>query len=87
MYVPSPHRASTDDLIINPQRACTARVTVLGLCVCVCVCVRVYAYFNAMGNEADSKRYQRLQYYKRSKYKMAIFLKRQRSSSRNCQCS
>ena len=23
---------------INPQRACTARVIVLGLCVCVCVC-------------------------------------------------
>ena len=26
---------------INPRRACTARVTVLGLCVCVCVCVSV----------------------------------------------
>ena len=25
--------------IINPRRACAARVTVLGLCVCVCVCV------------------------------------------------
>ena len=24
--------------IFNPQRACAARVTVLGLCVCVCVC-------------------------------------------------
>ena len=24
---------------VNPQRACAARVTVLGLCVCVCVCV------------------------------------------------
>jgi len=23
--------------IINPRRACTARVTVLGLCVCVCL--------------------------------------------------
>jgi len=27
--------------IINPRRACAARVTVLGLCVCVCVCVRL----------------------------------------------
>ena len=27
--------------IINPRRACAARVTVLGLCVCVCVCVTV----------------------------------------------
>ena len=26
-------------LYINPQRACVARVTVLGLLVCVCVCV------------------------------------------------
>ena len=25
--------------VINPQRACAARVIVLGLCVCVCVCV------------------------------------------------
>ena len=24
--------------LINPRRACAARVTVLGLCVCVCVC-------------------------------------------------
>ena len=43
-------------VVINPRRACAARVTVLGLCVCVCV----YAYFSAMGNEADSKQYQRL---------------------------
>ena len=28
-------------LLINPRRACVARVTVLGLCVCVCVCVCV----------------------------------------------
>ena len=27
--------------VINPRRACAARVTVLGLCVCVCVCVSV----------------------------------------------
>jgi len=27
--------------IINPRRACAARVTVLSLCVCVCVCVTV----------------------------------------------
>ena len=25
--------------VINPRRACAARVTVLGLCVCVCVCI------------------------------------------------
>ena len=27
--------------VINPRRACAARVTVLGLCVCLCVCVSV----------------------------------------------
>ena len=27
--------------VINPRRACAARVTVLGLCVCVCLCVCV----------------------------------------------
>ena len=28
------------DIIINPRRACAARVTVVGsVCVCVCVCV------------------------------------------------
>jgi len=27
--------------LVNPRRACAARVTVLGLCVCVCVCVCV----------------------------------------------
>ena len=26
--------------VINPRRACAARVTVLGSCVCVCVSVR-----------------------------------------------
>ena len=33
------HFTSTDLFIINPWRACAARVTVLGLCVCACVCV------------------------------------------------
>ena len=28
-------------IVINPRRACAARVTVLGLCVSVCVCVCV----------------------------------------------
>ena len=27
----------THDFVVNPRRACAARVTVLGLCVCVCV--------------------------------------------------
>ena len=27
--------------LVNPRRACAARVTVVGLCVCVCVCLFV----------------------------------------------
>ena len=43
--------------VIDPRRACAARVTTWSVCVFVCV----YAYFSAMGNEVDSERYQRLQ--------------------------
>ena len=28
-------------MVINPRRACTARVTVVVLCVCMCVCMYV----------------------------------------------
>ena len=34
--------------IINPRRACAAKVTVLGLCACVCVCVCVSALILAL---------------------------------------
>ena len=33
------HCAFSWQYIINPRRACAARVTVVVLCVCVCVCV------------------------------------------------
>ena len=36
---------SCETEIINPRRACAARVTVLSLCVCVCVCVSVTQHF------------------------------------------
>ena len=36
----SPRVVPSQD-IINPRRACAARVTVVVLCVCVCVCVCV----------------------------------------------
>ena len=63
--------------IINPRRACVARVTVVVLCVCVCVCV--YDYSRTTGYEAAYKRYQQLQCYKGKKTKVAILLKRLRS--------
>ena len=60
--------------IINPRRACAARVT---------VSVSVYDYSRTAGNEAASERYQQLQRNKRSKIKMAILLKQRCSRSRN----
>ena len=46
-------------LVINPRRACAARVTVLGLS----VSVSVYDYSGTAGNEAASERYQQLQFF------------------------
>ena len=69
--------------IINPRRACAARVTVLGVCVClsVClfVCLSVDDYSRTTGYEAAYERYQQLQCYKGMKNNVAILLKRLRS--------
>ena len=43
-------------VVINPRRACAARVTVLDLC----VCVSVYDYSRTTGNDAAYERYQQL---------------------------
>ena len=66
--------------IINPRRACAARVTVLILSVSQSVSVSVHDYSRTAGNKAASERYQQLQRNKRSKI---ILLKRRRSRSRN----
>ena len=68
-------------VIVNPRRACAARVTVLS--VSQSVSVSVHDYSRTAGNEAASERYQQLQRNKRSKIKKAILLKRRRSRSRN----
>ena len=65
--------------IINPRRACAARVTVVVLCVCVCVSVCVYDYSRTTGYEAAYERYQQLQCYKGKKNNVAILLKPLRS--------
>ena len=36
-------------LVINPRRACAARVTVVVLCVCVCVCVQLFSDYRLRG--------------------------------------
>ena len=61
-------------LVINPRRACAARVTVLGLCVCLClsVCLSVTTFSAATRNETAKKRYQRVQCHTGFISKMAI---------------
>ena len=66
-------------LVINPRRACAARVTVVVLCVCVSVCLCVYYYSRTTGYEAAYERYQQLQCYKGKKNNVAILLKPLRS--------
>ena len=62
-------------MLINPRRACAARVTVVVLCVCLFVC----DYSRTTGYEAAYERYQQLQCYKGKKNNVAILLKRLRS--------
>ena len=66
-------------IVINPRRACAARVTVVVLCVCLSVCLFVHDYSRTTGYEAAYERYQHLQCYKGTKIKLAILLKRLRS--------
>ena len=66
--------------IINPRRACAARVTVVGLCVSLSgVFLSVDDYSPTTGYEAAYERYQQLQSYKGMKNNVAILLKRLRS--------
>ena len=61
--------------LINPRRACAARVTVVVLC----VCLSVYDYSRTTGYEAAHERYQQLQCHKGLKNNVAILLKPLRS--------
>ena len=67
--------------IINPRRACAARVIVYSWSVCLSVCffLSVDDYSRTTGYEAAYKRYQQLQSYKGMKNNVAILLKRLRS--------
>ena len=62
--------------IINPRRACAARVTVLGLSVCLSVCLSVSR--RLFWHEAAYELYKRVQIYKGLKNYQAILLKRLR---------
>ena len=58
--------------IINPRRACAAKVTVVVLCVCVSTTILALQ---------ATRRYQQLQCYKGKKNNVAILLKRLRSKT------
>ena len=66
------------DCIVNPRRACAARVTVVVLSVCLSVCLCTF-YSRTTGYETAYERYQQLQCYKRKKNNVAILLKPLRS--------
>ena len=61
--------------IINPQRACAARVTVLGSC----VCLSVRSILATTSKSKLRKRYPTLHRDKTKRIKLAIFLKMLRS--------
>ena len=67
--------------LINPRRACAARVTVVVLCTCLSVCLSVYDYSRTTGYEAAYERYQHPLCYKGMKKYVTILLKRLRSKS------
>ena len=73
-HIVSPLRG-IGDVLVNPRRACAARVTVIGLCVCLFVCLFVDNYSHTTGYEAAYERYQQLQCYKGMKMNVAILLK------------
>ena len=43
------YRKSLSSCIINPRRACAARVTVVVLCVCLSVCPRLFSDYRLRG--------------------------------------
>ena len=73
MYMPS------SVCVINPRRACAARVTVLGLSFRLSVCLSVTTFSATTRNKVAERRYQRVQYHTGLILKMAIFVKVLRS--------
>ena len=73
--LPVQHMLHGHASIINPRRACAARVTVVD-CLFVCLCT---FYSRTTGYETAYERYQQLQCYKRKKINVAILLKPLRS--------
>ena len=66
-------------LIINPRRACAARVTVVVLSFCLSVCLSVRASSSTTGYEAANEWHQRVVNDEKININVAIFPKRLRS--------
>ena len=60
---------------INPQRACTARVTVVVLSFCLSVCLSVTTFSAATRNKTANERYERVQCHTGFILKIAFFVK------------
>ena len=71
----------SDSSVINPRRACAARVTVLvnRFAVCLSVCLSVRASSCTTGYEAANEWHQRIVNNEKIDINVAIFLKRLRS--------
>ena len=69
--------------IVNPRRACAARVTVLGLSFCpsvrLSICLSVTTFYPATRNKTAKERYQRAQCHTGFILKVAFLVKMLRS--------
>ena len=71
--------ACTSVQVINPRRACPARVTFVILSVCLSVCLSVTTFSAATSNKTANKRYEWVQCHTGFIFKMAFFVKILRS--------
>ena len=69
----------TPSIIINPRRACAARVTVVVLSFCLSVCLSVTTFSAATRNKTANKRYWWVQCHTGFILKIAVFVKMLRS--------
>ena len=75
-----PHHLTHCMMLVNPRRACAARVTVLGPQVFLSVCLSVTMFSATTRNETTKERYQKVQHYTGLILNLAIFVKAMRST-------
>ena len=62
-------------LLVNPRRACAARVTVVVLSFCLSVCLSITTFSAATSNKTANKRYEWLQCHTGFIFKITFFCK------------